>query len=1150
MSVTRVADILQFRNRFARSIHLERDFQNEALQDYIVTPQAKATFERLVQGLSSKSRQRAWRITSDYGTGKSSFALALAQLLTDRHQHLPRPLRQVVDFRRIDTGRPKLIPVLVTGSREPIAVALLRALQRAVAECRTRGSEPQILGRIRFLLTPATTPVSDAAVIEILEEANAYVCGTGKGTGLLVILDELGKFLEFAALHPDRQDIFFLQSLAEVASRSGKYPLFVVGLLHQGFNAYAEQLSQALQKEWEKVAGRFEELLFSQPLEQTTCLVANALNVRTTQLPKAFVTEAERDMARTLDLGWYGPAATRSVLQGTAAQLYPLHPTVLPALVRLFSRFGQNERSLFSFLLSDEPFGLREFSERPLRTAHFYRLHHLYDYVRAAFGSRLSVQSYRSHWNQIESVIESFPQENEGQLQILKTVALLNIIDMPSLLATDGALAVAVASNGLFNERQVNEAVRYLAREKGVLFHRGAAGGYCLWPHTSVNLERAYQEACKAIGTPQRISSFIQEGLETRPLVARRHYIETGNLRHFDVCYVPVADLQMLMAIESEAADGRIVVPLCETEEEVLKALAFARSEDLKQRPEMLFAVPKPLGALVGLVQECQRWQWISQNIPELNNDGYAAEEVSRQLVASRQILEKRIHSYVGLRQFTETMDLQWFHQGSLLPISSGRGLLSALSQICDKIYRAAPRVRNELVNRHVLSSAAAAARMRLIERILRFPTQPLLGMEPAKKPPEMSMYLSVLKQAALHREVDGTWAIVEPSLQDDPSNLRPVFQRITGLLEEKPDSRVRVSDLFTQLRRRPYGVRDGLAPLLLAVFTVLHEQDVAIYESGGFLRHLTGQDFMRLIKAPDTFEIQYCKIAGVRSVVLEKLLMLLNPERRRQNGSDILDVVRPLCSFAAQLPPYVQKTSAVSAEAGAVREALLRAKEPATLLFRQLPLACGVEPFDADMTPSPHRVKEFVERLRAGLDELRLVYQGLLDRIKKEIAAAFDRPGNFEQVRADLAATAGKILVAATEPRFKALCFRLSDHLLAEQEWLESLGSLICSKPPAKWIDMDAVMFHEELRQLAGRFRRVETTVFRGLEGRVAAAMRVAITSPDGMEVDRVVYVDAAEEAEVIKLEAKLFLFFRDHKRLGLAAASRAMRRCLEEHE
>lgn len=250
----------RFATAFMRSVHLERDFWNGALHEYILTPQTTATLARLAQGLATQSRQRAWRITGDYGTGKSSFALALAELLSGRHRRLPLPLRQAVDFRHLGTGRPRLLPVLITGSREPIATAVLKALRCALEGRLGPGTKPRILRKLRSVASAKASP-SDAVVMDLLQEANAYICGTGKETGLLIILDELGKFLEFAALHSDRQDVFFLQNLAEAAARSGARPLFVVGILHQGFSAYAEQLSQVSQKEWEKVAGRFEELL-------------------------------------------------------------------------------------------------------------------------------------------------------------------------------------------------------------------------------------------------------------------------------------------------------------------------------------------------------------------------------------------------------------------------------------------------------------------------------------------------------------------------------------------------------------------------------------------------------------------------------------------------------------------------------------------------------------------------------------------------------------------------------------------------------------------------------------------------------------------------------------------------------------------------
>ena len=161
------------------------------------------------------------------------------------------------------------------------------------------------------------------------------------------------------------------------------------------------------------------------------------------------------------------------------------------------------------------------------------------------------------------------------------------------------------------------------------------------------------------------------------------------------------------------------------------KAIQYARSPILQSRNDVLTAVPQPLIGLASLVAEVQRWEWVLQNTPELNHDAYAQEEASRQLTACRQVLAKRLQSYIGLRQFGETLGLQWFHHGKLITtLGTGRALLEKLSRICDKCYSIAPLLNNELVNRHTLSSAAAAARLRLIKRLVCKSGEPLLGMD------------------------------------------------------------------------------------------------------------------------------------------------------------------------------------------------------------------------------------------------------------------------------------------------------------------------------------------------------------------------------------------------------------------------------------
>ncbi|MBK9132456.1 MAG: hypothetical protein IPM20_12570 [Gammaproteobacteria bacterium] len=1142
LNTNRIADIFDIKKRFLRSTHLERDFEDSsALRGYVLTPPAQEGFERLLQGLSPKSGQRAWRVTGDYGTGKSSFALALAHLLYEDGGGLPQEVRKSVDFRSLGVKRPNLLPVLVTGTRAPLGESLRMALARSLELQRVRGKPPQLISRLRATVGKTSEPQDGSAEIGLLEETVRYLRHSGKADGIVIILDELGKFLEFAALHPDRQDIYLLQMLAEAASRSGDMPIFVVGLLHQGFHAYAEQLTLATQKEWDKIAGRFEEILFNQPLEQTVFLVANALNIPRDRLPRGAMGRLEDEMSKAVGLGWYGIDAVKHRLLAIAPEIFPLHPTVIPVLVKLFRRFGQNERSLYSFLLSNEPFALQSFADQPAKAGSFYRLHNLYDFARAAFGHRLALQTFRSHWTQIESVVESFPRDQTAELQILKTVAILNLIDSPQLVASENAIAVTVDSSSEDVATKVRRSLKSLQRGKAVLYFRGAAGGYCLWPHTSVNLERAYQDARDSIPIPQRIGPLIREKLETRPLVARRHYIETGNLRYFDVQFVPAEEIAGVVA-EWTSADGKVVVALCETESERRKAIEFATSQAMGSRKAVLTAVPKPLQGLANLVAEVQRWEWVLGNVPELNHDSYALEEATRQLAAARQVLAKCLQSYVGLRQFAETLGLQWYYRGQLVELRTGRALLEKLSNVCDKLYPSAPKIQNELVNRHDLSSAAAGARLRLIDRLLKQSAEPYLGMDPATKPPEMSMYLSVLQEAHLHQNGPEGWAARIPNEDNDTCRVRPVLLHMQEVLEASKGRRVKVTDLFMEMKSQPYGVRKGLCPMLLAVFAVIHEQDVAFYDQGSFMKQVAGQDFLRLIKAPENFEVQYCRIAGVRTVVFEQLFKVLNPDKKPKS-IDLLDVVRPLCVFAAQLPDYAKKSNQVSKMASEVRDALLRAEEPATLLFQTLPEACGCEHFEADAAPSQQKVKRFVNRLRESIDELRAAFPQLLQKMKNEIQNCFNLPGSLSAVRAELSQSANRVQSSVKEPRLKAFCLRLADQALEDDPWVEAVGSFLCSKPPSKWIDHDLSQFEDELHRCARQYFRVESTLFdQGREPSGSHAMRVSITCQDGSEVDKVIHLSDGELTMVTALEEKIRSVLREDDRLGLVAATRAI--------
>ncbi|TIL65602.1 hypothetical protein [Mesorhizobium sp.] len=1121
---------LRVNPRHLRSIQIERDYADPAASThYLVTPFIKATFERLTQSLIPGSTARAWRITGDYGAGKSSFGLAFARYAEGALEGLPQALRESPPLIR-------LAPVLVAGEREPVARSLTTALGATVARLGMRPSKSVA----KILAHPLGASAS--TIVQALEAVAAQVRTMGLADGLLVVLDELGKNLEYAARTTD-DDVHLLQLLAEVAARSGETPIVVMAVLHQGVAAYTQDLAIEQRREWEKVSGRFEEVLFAPPLEQSALLVAAALDLDQVRLPAGLVKHARSAMRQALAAGWYGVGAPVEDLAALAPQLLPLDALVLPVLVRILRRFGQNERSLFSFLSSAEPHGLMDHARAAHERLQVYRLNDLYDYLTTNLSSALAAGPAATRFGVVDSVIRSAMVDNALEVAALKAVGLLNLLDDPGLCLTRELLVLALAGGDSDRLRAAEAAVERLSTTSKLLYDRGAGGGLCLWPHTSVDLETALQEGLKASEVTDGLLDALRRVLPSDPVLARRHYVETGALRHFEVIYAEPTELRGALAEAPDLSrvDGRIVVALNRTTAERREVLEII-SNHKPWNDVLLVGAPEPVGTLAPLLRDIRAWTWVRENTPALAGDRLARQEVSRQLDLAEDRLRRALNELLDLRGDGAGASA-WFHNGERLAVESGRDLAARLSEICDTAYRFSPRVRNELINRRVLSSAAARARSLLVEALALKADQPLLGLDETHTPPEMAIYLSVLRQGGVHVERNGCWGVEIPAAPD-PLRLIPVLERIGELLTAEGDRRVPYLDIVEALRVPPYGVRDGLIPLLLAVYLSAHWHHTAVYEDGTYLDQAGSPEFARMLKEPEHFAIQHCAVEGVRTEVFTRLAAILGVPAQAQEP-DLLDVVRPLLQFVARLPDHARRTRSISVTTAAVRAALLRASDPSALLFTDLPLACGLEPFTANGPLEEERLEDFVRAMAAAVRDMRDAYPALLDRLTAAVADIMDAPGPLEAVQVVLARRAAPAKGAIVETELKAFALRLADGALPPKAWLESIASFLARKPPERWAEPDEREFHHRLKLLGRRFSRVLATIVNE-NGRLdvakgETAFHVVITSADGQEFNDLVRGTAVDpQVDGIQLEFAELL--SRHGRKGVLAAARAL--------
>lgn len=113
------------------------------------------------------------------------------------------------------------------------------------------------------------------------------------------------------------------------------------------------------------------------------------------------------------------------------ADTYPIHPTVLVALPFLFRQLAQNERSLFAFLHTDEPWALRDVTAMQGTSdgLPIYRLTHLYAYVEANLSPGLFGKARGKRWAELAEARAALGSDDPTLLDVLTVIGVLNAIE-------------------------------------------------------------------------------------------------------------------------------------------------------------------------------------------------------------------------------------------------------------------------------------------------------------------------------------------------------------------------------------------------------------------------------------------------------------------------------------------------------------------------------------------------------------------------------------------------------------------------------------------------------------------------------------------------------------------------------------------------
>lgn len=1053
-----LADKIEVNTRYTRSTNVERDRGSRSIiEAYLPTARGIGLLDDITGALGSDDQPRAWSLIGPYGSGKSSFALFLHELLGSKGGAKALATKVLAgerpDLARRFTRQQPWCRVVLSGSEEPFSDRLLAALDEAATAfwAGKQGRKPAVLTDIRKARKVDDAP--DSRILELVDALQTTLERTGAG-GLLMVIDELGKFLEYAARRGGG-GVFLLQQLAERTFGGRKANLMLFVLLHQGFDLYARGMGEKLKNDWTKVQGSFQSISFVEAPDQTLRVVGAAFSNSLNDTQRQSIRSRAQRIARGIGkANCLPPTLGEDAAAEVFAACYPMHPISLLTLPTLCQRFAQNERTLFSYLGSREPHGFRDSIESLEKVGDWVHPGEVYDYFVQNQPAVLADPLTHRRWAEVVTSVERAESACESSdpgnppLQLAKAIGVLNLVSR-----TAGLKASEEVLRHLFRSKRVFEEILQPLLDASVVQFRRFSGEYRVWQGTDFDIdERTDLEKEKL--RRFELAEAITERVESAPVVARRHSIETGALRYFELAFVDAQSKRLVAT--SERHDPRIVFFLAETRDDV------ATFDQTRQTagPNDVWVLHRNGAAIRAAIGDVLALEGVQRGGQELASDPVASRETKERLEAAQVTERSALNSLIGNPGLSD-----WYWRDELLDVPDERAFQHTLSDIMDRIYDQSPVISNELINRERLSSQAAAARNKLFQHMLDGHDK--AGLDIQKYPPERTIYRAVLEAGHLHVETDTGWKLVEPG-EKDPLNLRPVWSRLDELFALSEAGPMSSDKLMEDLAAPPHGLKRGLFPILFLHYYLLHRHEIAVYDEDMYSPTLTYEHLERMVRRPDLFSFQRFRNEGVASALIDQYSEALFGEVRE--SVTVLEVARRLTGFVQGLDEYSRETQRFSKATLHVRQALLNPRSPEKLVRDAIPQAFGLDP--------SAQVIGFAERVASSLDEMSNARAALLTDMRFAICGSFGIERNATLKRARKLVTYRCLGLESSDlpgAGVKGFVRRALDSEANDDAWLVGLLNGLVRKPTNAWTDQDRDVAERRLSEVSAELLRVE---------------------------------------------------------------------------
>lgn len=866
----------------------------EFIERYLPTPSHTEAIKGILRGFLNRG-SHAHIIVGSYGSGKSLLTTILAGIVSKNvdHQSFNTMLER---FKTVDEDKTTIeyleevyclpinyIPVVLNGNQGNLRINLMASLYKALDECGLDYSLPSVAMEIEKTIEMWRTDyigAYDAFLYKLSESnrelkhflleiknhdtktiewfKNVYTQLTNgshlslsydqdivsqlrfvlkelhsKGYGVFFVYDEFGRFMQTLDTKETHEAMHDLQELSELANHNELLNLHVLFISHRNMRQYAlKYQNEELEKEFQKIEERFT-TYYTLTDQSTFVRLANVITsgYRLGREHEEFVSELRRfNLFEELTLY----EVEKLVIRGS----YPLHPVTLFVMTHLANQVAQNERTLFTFLESDEVGGLLYQYEKE---SDWYRVDKLFDYFEPAisdFEKESLVGQYYSLFQRLQrKLIDRNTRSDE--LKIVKLLTLWNIAALHiKQLPSEEFIAFALSWELEF----VSKTLKAL-QEKKIIRYNHKDEYWDLFEGSIVDITLEISQRINQLLMSNRNRMELLSEVLTNKFILSKEYNDKRSITRFAVIqpilYSELIDEEITVEGMRSAVDSDAVVFLVigrskkdENEIKYIRELSSTEERGIIATSKLKDSDVIELINKLAVVKQLQKDQYF------LSQDPFLVDELQRTYSDLVYSINKKIEYSFFLNNGI------WFYGGNDFTVNKDVELNERLSIIFEEIYNETPEFRNEAYNRRNVSKIQRNSAIQVIDKMLN--SQSVNDIQFEGNGPDFFIFRTVIKNTGINCD--------QPELTSN-NQLLIIRGKLLNVLKQRKGKIEELIDIFTN---KPHGIRRPLIPLLLLALLKQEWKHIMFYNKGVFNSEVNGELLFFMIENPQEYTFSY----------------------------------------------------------------------------------------------------------------------------------------------------------------------------------------------------------------------------------------------------------------------------------------------------